>query len=455
MVFKTKYVVYFCLFVGLFIFCVSLFFHLDVLSPEKSEYVTSDACKSCHSSHYASWKNETLHPRMFQPVQSPQDIQGDFSQNNPVVTFNKDEIEFVIGNKWEQVYARMIDGEYYPFTAKWLITTQQWTPYKTETWRETPMSTKCNGCHTTGFDPQTYQFSEFSIGCEACHGPGQKHVMNKNKINNPTCRFCHENMTTPIKNQPIKDIVVSTKSAVCGQCHSRGSQSSDHMQTTFNFPINYMPGETISSDFEPLTQEKDKKAKHWWGLGLSKNRHQEFADFSESKHSKALTLMKQHHSDERGELTDECLQCHSQDYRSAKKEDKPTLHTAQEGLTCVTCHDPHGMERRFPSVNLGAERCGQCHADSISFSAAKNGKPHYPGPPSSKTCADCHMPYIVKSGGAFPIRSHAFKIVPPEASLSYKMPNSCQNGGCHGDKPVEWAIDAFNKHYPNYDRDAN
>lgn len=423
--------------------------HKDVLFPAESGYVTSETCQGCHSTHYSAWHEHTLHPKMFRPVGAPNDIQGDFSQANPVVTFKKEEIEYVIGNKWEQVYARMIDGEYYPFTAKWLITTQQWVPYKVDSWKETPLSNNCNGCHTTGFNPETFEFAEFGIGCEACHGPGQTHVNKRRMTADDSCNFCHAD---EVHSQ--NDIVVSTKSAVCGQCHSRGKQSADHMQTTFNFPLGYTPGEEINSDYKQVQQQDDAQQKHWWGLGLSKNRHQEFADFSESKHSKALTLMKSHHTPERGELTDECLQCHSQDYRSAPADQKPTLHTATQGLTCVTCHNPHGMDRDLPSARIDAERCGLCHADSISFTAAQNGRPHYPGPPSSKSCADCHMPYIVKSGGAYPIRSHAFKIVPPVASLTYDMPNSCQNGGCHDDKSIEWAIEAFNTHYPDYGKEA-
>ncbi|WP_372834297.1 multiheme c-type cytochrome [Pontibacterium sp.] len=447
MPFKTSYAVNTSLVFVLIVALTAFFLHEDVVFPAKDNYVTSSTCEGCHDTHYTSWHQNTLHPKMFRPVTTPDDIQGDFSTNNPVVTFKKEEIEYVIGNKWEQVYARMIDGEYYPLTAKWMITTQQWVPYKVDSWKDTPLSTQCNGCHTTGFDPETFTFSEFGIGCEACHGPGQQHVNNRRKTENDLCNTCH------IKEAHAKgDIVVSTKSAVCGQCHSRGKQPSDHMQTTFNFPLNYQPGQEIDAKFQPLTPTEDTQSKYWWGLGLAKNRHQEFADFSESKHSKSLELLKSKHSEARGKLTDECLECHSQDYRSAPADQKPTLETAQQGLTCVTCHDSHGMGRRFPSVAVTEKRCGQCHADSISFSAAEKDRPHYPGPPSSKSCADCHMPYIVKSGGAYPIRSHAFKIVPPKASLTYDMPNSCQNGGCHSDKSVEWAIEAFEKHYPEYDQ---
>jgi hypothetical protein len=58
------------------------------------------------------------------------------------------------------------------------------------------------------------------------------------------------------------------------------------------------------------------------------------------------------------------------------------------------------------------------------------------------------MPRIVKTGGKFSLRSHAFKIIPPEATKKYGMPNSCQNGSCHADKPLEWAQEEYSKFYP-------
>ncbi len=411
-------------------------------------YVTSEVCKDCHADNYLSWKQQTLHPIMFRPVGSPADIQGDFDTANPVVNFNKEDIEFVVGNRWEQVYARLIDGEYYPFTAKWLITTQKWVPYKVDSWRETPLSTKCNGCHTTGFNPETYEFSEYGIGCEACHGPGSQHVETRRMTKESLCLPCH----VGDQPNPDKDIILSYKNSVCGQCHSRGQQVQDneHMQTSFNFPLNYTPGDDLPADYQPMTREKDKKGKHWWGIGLSKNRHQEFADFSVSNHNRALELLKAKHTGERGELKDACLHCHSADYRLAPTERKPTLETAQMGLSCVVCHEPHGKDRQPGSSQIGPHRCGLCHADSISISAAETGRPHMPCPPSAASCADCHMPYIVKSGGGFPIRSHAFSIVPPHATKEIGIPSSCQNGGCHQDKSTQWAIDQFESHYPDF-----
>jgi predicted CXXCH cytochrome family protein len=407
-------------------------------------YVTSEACQHCHQSHYTAWKG-TLHPYQFRPVTDPNELLGDFESDDPALTFSREDVEMVIGNKWEQVYARKVDGEYYPLPAKWYITTQRWVPYKVNDWKQTPLSTKCDGCHTTGYNPDTFEFAEYGIGCEACHGAGAQHVANTYAKENLFCELCHD---APVDGE--SDIVNSVNSAVCGQCHSRGKEKrdSEHLQTVYNFPINYLPGDELNSNYQPLTQEQDAKGKYWWGNGLAKNRHQEYADFAKSKHAKSLRYLHENHTPERGEITEKCLNCHSADYRLAKEGDRPNLESVKHGITCAVCHEPHGMDRQFLPERKRTEICGSCHLDSMDRMAVKRGRPHMPCPTSAATCADCHMPYIVKSGGDFVIRSHAFQIVPPTATEAFGVPNSCQNGGCHADKDIAWAISAYAEHYP-------
>jgi len=427
---------------------IALYLHKDSLNQDPGLYIGSEKCQNCHQTQHSAW-HETLHSKMFKPVENQEEILGDFDSHNPLVTFKKDAIDFVIGSQWEQVYARMIDGEYYPFTAKWLVLTQQWVPYKVKNWKETPLSIKCNGCHTTGFNPQTYEFSEFGIGCEACHGPGNLHVQNQAMKTSVQCSLCHTNNNKHIDKQDKKDIIVSYKSAVCGQCHSRGSQAVDneHMKIKFNFPVEYIPGNEMNAAFKPLTQNQDKKGQFWWGNGISKNRHQEYADFALSKPAKSLKNLKEKRSKSCGEPQSDCLQCHSTDYRMADNDNKPSLDEAKEGITCIACHEPHGIDQQYLRNSVGANKCEECHTDNLSRSTMKSGKPHTPCPTGKVQCADCHMPKIVSTGGAFSLRSHAFKIIPPEATEKYQMPNSCQNGNCHKDKDLQWAKNAYRDYY--------
>ncbi|MFQ5454682.1 MAG: multiheme c-type cytochrome [Nitrospirota bacterium] len=420
-----------------------IFIHKDV--GKRSYYVSSEKCRECHQRFYYGWKNNTLHPYQFRPVRKPEDILGDFSSKDPALTFDREDVEYVVGNKWEQVYVRKIDGEYYPLPAKWYIAKRKWVPYKVKDWKDTPMSRKCNGCHTTGFNPETFEFNEFGIGCEACHGPGSLHLKNQYKVKLKRCSVCHG-----FSSKKQIDIITSVNSSVCGQCHNRGTSTFQEgaQKSKFKFPVNYTPGDNINTVFKQMSLEEDRKKKFWWGNGLSKNRHQEFADWGKSKHSKALVFMKQKHSEkERGKMNDKCLKCHSTDYRFAKADNKPDLDSAKFGVTCISCHDPHGLDKVQTFKRDGTYICGGCHIDSMSIKTFQKGRSHYPCPPGKVTCADCHMPYIVKTGGGFTIRSHAFKIVTPLETQKFKIPNSCQNGNCHTNRSLSWAIREFNKYY--------
>ncbi len=429
------------------------YLHSDV--TKEAHYVTSDKCQECHPSHYESWKKNTLHPYMFLPVTSPDaEILGDFDSGNPLVTFKKEEIEFVLGRKWEQIYARIIDGEYYPFPAKWYVIQKRWVPYKLEDWHQTPMSYKCNGCHTTGFDPNTLEFSEFGIGCEACHGPGSLHVQHEATEHRPICNFCHEDENPHHHDAQSRDILNSVSPAVCAQCHNRGKTPTGDVvkSAQFNFPVGFKPGDDIrTTNFTPSTLETDKKGTNWWGNGLAKNRHQEFSDWSQSDHSKSLIHLLESHADmeqKRGKLTKECLHCHSTDYRAVTTGEKPDLNTAKFGITCVSCHDAHGYDKKRPGFGDGSAVCGACHLQVM----ANNEHRHTPCPTEQTNCADCHMPFVVQTGGFFSLRSHAFKIIPPESSRGNKMPNSCQNGSCHTDKDLEWAVKSYEDFYGKMDK---
>lgn len=173
----------------------------------------------------------------------------------------------------------------------------------------------------------------------------------------------------------------------------------------------------------------------------------------------------------------ECLQCHSQDYREASSEVKPTLATARFSITCITCHDPH--KRTGHPGQLKAEStqlCMGCHTSvRITVSSKPNvsqpqkemfegnmgiglekglvnslGRNLHPVPISpirkKVTCADCHMKYDVpRSAGTMP--NHFFKAGTPEGSYKNHFEetikyNSC--AGCHASMTKE-RFDAYQK----------
>ena len=105
------------------------------------------------------------------------------------------------------------------------------------------------------------------------------------------------------------------------------------------------------------------------------------------------------------------------------------------GVTCFSCHDPHGTDNEAMLRKPVNEVCGACHgpntqngphADSIE--AHTHHKADSPG----GQCVACHMPKIEQTIADVNVSSHTFHFVTPKQTDVLKMPNACNV--CHKDK---------------------
>ena len=113
-------------------------------------------------------------------------------------------------------------------------------------------------------------------------------------------------------------------------------------------------------------------------------------------------------------------------------------------VRCSDCHDVHSIKRRKP----GNEICLQCHrADTYDTPAHHFHKKEVDGKPSpGALCERCHMPgrfYMVNDWRL----DHSLRVPRPDLSRELGTPNACNAAGCHADKGVEWAVQAFTKWY--------
>jgi len=113
-------------------------------------------------------------------------------------------------------------------------------------------------------------------------------------------------------------------------------------------------------------------------------------------------------------------------------------------VRCTDCHDAHSMKLLFEGNDL----CLQCHrADAYDTSEHHFHKKIHEGQPSDGAlCIKCHMPeqpYMVIDERA----DHSLRVPRPDLSQTLGTPNACSQGGCHGDKPLSWSVDAFTKWY--------
>ena len=114
------------------------------------------------------------------------------------------------------------------------------------------------------------------------------------------------------------------------------------------------------------------------------------------------------------------------------------------GVTCASCHDPHGTPNNADLVKSARLVCLTCHGPAL-----PNG-PHAPtieqhthhkaGSPGNE-CIECHMPKVAQTIGDVNIRSHTFHFVSPAKTDALKIPNACNI--CHADKSTAWATAAL------------
>jgi hypothetical protein len=95
-------------------------------------FVGSEACKDCHSSEYARWKQTRMANVIVDAQEHPEAILGDFTQPNPLVTFKPSDVAFVYGSKWKQRYFTRRGDDYFVFPAQWDVTHKTWRRYYVE-----------------------------------------------------------------------------------------------------------------------------------------------------------------------------------------------------------------------------------------------------------------------------------------------------------------------------------
>jgi predicted CXXCH cytochrome family protein len=119
------------------------------------------------------------------------------------------------------------------------------------------------------------------------------------------------------------------------------------------------------------------------------------------------------------------------------------------GVTCFSCHDPHGSENVAMVRKTGNALCLDCHGPNTQAgphaATIEQHTHHKAGSPGSE-CAACHMPKIAETISDQRVRSHTFHFVTPSDTNMLKIPNACNV--CHTDKSTEWAAAAL-KSWPD------
>ena len=344
-------------------------------------YVGSAACSRCHAPVFDRWKRTRMANVLRDPRERPEAIISDFSTPNPLVTFTKDQIAFVYGSKWKQRYFTKRGDDLFPLPAQWDVTHAQWRSYGV-TGATGPL---CDGCHSVNYDIRKKTVTEWNVGCERCHGAGSDHVARPSALN--------------IVNPARLDAIAAVD--ICVQCHSEGHPPNAIEGRDYHWPVGFRPGLRLA-DFWRLDDHVPGQTDtlHFPDGSARENRMQG-NDFVQS-------LM----------------------YR--------------RGVTCASCHDPHGTPNNADLIKSARLVCLTCHGpqspNGPHTATLEQHTHHQPGSAGSE-CVSCHMPKIAQMLGDVMVRSHTFKFIVPAIADRLKMPDPCTT--CHTDKTSAWATDAL------------
>ncbi len=332
------------------------------------------------------------------PRQLPDAFLPDFSKPDPLLTFTKDDVSLIYGSRWKQRYFKKVGDDYFVFPAQWDVAHKIWRRYfvqnGTDWWAtlyppdnfQRPTSALCDGCHSVNFDIATHNKTEWNVGCEKCHGPGEAHVARpaRDNIGNPS-RF---------------DYVHASDS--CIQCHSQGQPLTNPIQGKYyDWPVGYDVGKNLD-DYWRLEEHK---------LGETTFTH--FPDGTAHKN------------------------------RMQGNDFVNSLMYAR-GVTCFSCHDPHGSENAAMVRKPGNALCLDCHgpnAQAGPHAPTIEAHSHHQSGSAGNECIACHMPKIAQTIADQNVRSHTFHFVTPGETEALKIPNACNE--CHKDKSIEWTKTAL------------
>ena len=433
----------------------------------KTEYVSSNRCRSCHPAEHASW-HRTYHRTMTQ-VALPENVLGAFDDT----TIWSDGLAYRVFREADEFWAEMPDPDEMMYVVQggkplaveaiprvrrrvvlttgshhyqtywvagdkkygrllqtlplvYLIRDQRWIPREAAFMRApiadsgrmiTQWNHHCIQCHSTGGIPGLdkegrldTRVGEMGIACEACHGPGEEHIR---RNADPAYRY-----RMHLSDTPDPTIINPAKldhrrgSQVCGQCHGVYIRTGEFGMTYAQEGILYRPGEDLHRTRYYIRYPREgSPPDRWEELRLQPQFFHErwWEDGTMMVTGREYTALLGTGCYTRGQLS--CFSCHSM-------------------------HDSPPEDQLKPKMRTGAA-CTQCHDEPEYTDRVTNHTFHAPDS-SGSNCLNCHMPHTTY--GLFSaIRNHQIESPNITASIRHGVPNACNL--CHLDQTLAWAQD--------------
>jgi hypothetical protein len=444
------------------------------------QYVSSDTCRACHPSQYASWYRS--YHRTMTTAASSDTIHADFADtvvdaargmpaaalpepgmhlshvrdrftaefqdpDEPGRRISRD-IVLVTGSHQQQVYwyatgqSRVI-GQ---LPSMYLLNEHTWIP-RTAAFLRPPADRAgsetgrwngvCVNCHATHGEWRLSSIeggvslaprqadthvAEFGIACEACHGPGDSHVrINTNPLRRYLLHWSGSNDPTIV--QPAR-LRASVSSDVCGQCHSVWNYYSKEDEAAANQAgLPFRPGDALARTRFLVRPAVDRSSPILSRL-LSVDPGLVDGSFWPDG---MIRVSGREYS---GLIESPC-------YRDAPDDSRR--------MTCFSCHTMHKADDDARSADEwadthqtspGRDGSGACLSCHPSIGTNVQAHTHHSAGSDGSNCLNCHMPYTTY-GLLRALRSHQVSSPSIATSVTTGRPNACNL--CHLDKTLAWS----------------
>ncbi len=460
------------------------------IQAPQAGYTSSDTCRACHPSQYASW-HASYHRTMTQLATpstvlpawdgvTAEDARGALAEREAsaeragMMQLERDgrtlwatfadpddaggvrrirrQVVMTTGSHNQQIYwyatgnSRVL-GQ---LPAIWLAAERTWIPRRaaimappasrhvseTGAWNGV-----CVACHATNGRPEldapfgsrpvaaliaNTRAVEFGIACETCHGPGQAHA---SANRNPLRRYelhFRRGGDDDTIVQPAR-LDAERASQVCGQCHAFWEFSDAQSERQANSQgLPYRPGDDLAATRFIVQPTRNRDTPTMQALLAAD------AGFIRDVF-----------------WPDGMVRATGREYNGLL--DSPCYENAANGprrMTCFSCHAMHKPADDGRSLRdwadgqlapraLGNGACAECHRTSSEHS-------HHRPESAGSSCVECHMPHTTY-GLLKTIRSHQISSPSVAATVATGRPNACNL--CHLDRTLAWTAGYLERWY--------
>jgi Cytochrome c554 and c-prime len=288
----------------------------DHVGQPVPEYVHGDECLFCHRFNVGPGWAKNIHAVTVRQAEDAPELKA-ILEAQPALATVAPQVEYFLGSRHR---IRFLHKEGYGKFAL-LHTqavlgsdgkTQRWIDFEKPAWDKDRFANLCAGCHTTGVDAETRQFSAFGLDCYVCHGAvSLEHTKDTSVI--------------WLAKKHANDALSVT--SICAQCHLRGGHSKS---TGLPYANNFVAGDNLFKDYIADFAKADDPSLNAGDRHVLRNVRDVVLSGG----------------------TTTCLDCHRVHEQSTRKH-----RLVLTGPICLECHNATGPKKAVKPYAMHSETC--------------------------------------------------------------------------------------------------